>query len=83
MLGVTVVGVVVGSIEASRQKRGLSSAGDKVLLTSALIAGAAAGAAYGGWAAHRLAASSGARGPVTAIALAPVYLGTVLSININ
>ncbi len=76
VLGMTVAGMVVGTVVARREKIGTASTVDKALLVGSLIAGSVAGGVYGAWAAHSLAASPGARGAVTAVALAPVYFGT-------
>ncbi|HET6148625.1 MAG TPA: hypothetical protein VFH68_13910 [Polyangia bacterium] len=47
------------------------------------IGGAIAGAVLGGLAAHALAASPGARAPVTAVALAPFYSAIVLASSVD
>ncbi len=76
----TVAGMVVGTVVARREKIGTASTADKALLVGSLIAGTVTGGVYGAWAAHSLAASPGARGTVTAVALAPVYFGTELAL---
>jgi hypothetical protein len=76
--GITVFGVAVGPLIGSdHAKGGVHTTGDKILVASAVIGGAIAGGVAGGWLAHSLADSPGARAPVTAVALAPVYLTTV------
>jgi hypothetical protein len=83
----TLAGVVGGGVAGVTMLVGLASAYDyprnyseefalKALSVPCLIAGSVAG----GLAAHALAASSGARAPVTAVGLAPMYLFTLWSI---
>jgi hypothetical protein len=45
------------------------------------LVGALAGGVAGGLVAHSLAASPAARGPVTALALAPMYAALVLTVS--
>jgi hypothetical protein len=51
--------------------------------TARMIGGAIAGGVLGGMAAYALAAKPGARAPMTALALAPVYYGIVFAASID
>jgi hypothetical protein len=76
LTGMTVLGVLAaGAVRPSGRS---TSIGAKILLASGLIAGAIAGGVLGGLVAHDLAASPGARAPVIAVALAPIYLTAVI-----
>jgi hypothetical protein len=55
------------------------NASDEVLLKALVIPSVVLGGVLGGLAGHAIAASPGARAPVTAIGLAPVYLLTLAS----
>lgn len=76
--GITVLVVAVGPFIASDPKQGSASTGHQILAASAVVVGAIAGGVIGGWVAHSLADSPGARAPVTAVGLAPLYLTTLV-----
>jgi hypothetical protein len=83
LIGITTFGVALGPVIGRHTKTGSHSAGDKVLAATVLIGGTVVGGLFGGWAARALTASPGARAPVTAIALAPIYLTTVFVLNLD
>jgi hypothetical protein len=83
VIGLTVGGVLVSHLAHIQDRSGAYSARDRVLVAGALVGGAVAGSVLGGWAARALAASPGARAPVTAIALAPVFLTTAFMLNLD
>ncbi|HEY4183728.1 MAG TPA: hypothetical protein VGP07_01610 [Polyangia bacterium] len=70
------LGMVVGAENPA--KLGHYSRREKVVAASLVIGGAIAGGLAGGWEAHRLGASPSARAPLTAAALAPVYVTTLV-----
>jgi hypothetical protein len=65
------------SIRRHRTPTGLDSTGEAIKVGAGL-AGALVGGAVGGFLAHEKAASPDARGPLTAMALAPAYLMTLM-----
>jgi hypothetical protein len=83
LIGITTFGVALGSVASRHYKSGPHSAGDKVLGATVLVGGSVVGGLLGGLAARALAASPGARAPVTAVALAPIYLTTVFVLNLD
>jgi len=81
MIGAVVLGVAVGAATGSDPIRRAESPGVKALIQGGFLVGALAGGVAGGLVAHALAASPAARGPVTAVALAPMYATLVLTVS--
>lgn len=82
VLGLTVAGIAMTAARGGPAK-GADSGGSKVWGTVGLLAGAVVGGIAGANEARRLAASPGARAPVTAVALAPVYFGVVFAASVE
>jgi hypothetical protein len=80
VLGAT-VGAAVSAATGSDPIRRPEPPGVKALIQGGFLVGALAGGVAGGLVAHSLAASPAARGPVTALALAPMYATLVLTVS--
>jgi hypothetical protein len=79
LAGIVVVAGATRPVFASSDEKGGSySTGQKILAASVAVGGAIAGGVLGGWVTHSLADSPGACVTVTAVALAPVYLATLV-----
>jgi hypothetical protein len=78
---IAVAGATRPVFASSDEKGGSYSTGQKILAASVAVGGAIAGGVIGGWVAHSLADSPGARVTVTAVALTPMYLATLVIID--